>query len=94
MTRREALNILHNSSVYHPDYLDALQMAIEALEQEPCEDAISRQENNELYKKIDDAIDDIENLEKIELSLGDLGGDVGSGWFVCIDEVLEIIKSI
>jgi hypothetical protein len=34
MTREEALNILHNASVYHPDYLDALNMAIEALEQE------------------------------------------------------------
>ena len=43
MTREEALNILHNSSVYHPDYLDALNMAIEALEQEPCDDAISRE---------------------------------------------------
>lgn len=35
MTREEALNILHNSSVYHPMYLDALEMAIKALEQEP-----------------------------------------------------------
>ena len=35
MTREEALNILHNSSVYHPMYLDALNMAIKALEQEP-----------------------------------------------------------
>ncbi len=35
MTREEALNILHNASVYHPDYLDALNMAIKALEQEP-----------------------------------------------------------
>lgn len=35
MTREEALNILHNASVYHPDYLDALNMAIEALKQEP-----------------------------------------------------------
>lgn len=33
MTREEALNILHNSSVYHPMYLDALNMAIKALEQ-------------------------------------------------------------
>lgn len=46
MTREEALNILHNASVYHPDYLDALNMALKALEQEPktghwemCEDA-------------------------------------------------------
>lgn len=43
MTREEALNILHNASVYHPDYLDALNMSIKALEQEPCEDAVSRQ---------------------------------------------------
>ena len=35
MTREEALNILHNASVYHPNYLDALNMAIKALEQEP-----------------------------------------------------------
>ena len=35
MTREEALNILHNASVYHPDYLDALNMAIKTLEQEP-----------------------------------------------------------
>lgn len=34
MTREEALYILHNETVYHPDYLDALTMAIEALEQE------------------------------------------------------------
>lgn len=43
MTREEALNILHNASVYQPGYLDALNMAIEVLEQEPCEDCISRQ---------------------------------------------------
>ena len=29
------MNILHNASVYHPDYLDALNMAIKTLEQEP-----------------------------------------------------------
>ena len=35
MTKEEALDILHNSSVYHPQYLDAFNMAVEALEQEP-----------------------------------------------------------
>ena len=34
MTNKEALNILHNSSVYHPDYLDALNMAIKSLEEQ------------------------------------------------------------
>ena len=35
MTREEALNKLHNACVNHHDYLDALNMAIKALEQEP-----------------------------------------------------------
>ena len=34
MTKEEALEILHNSSVYNPLYLDALNMAIEALEEQ------------------------------------------------------------
>ena len=41
MTNKEALDILHNASVYHPNYLDALNIAIKALEQEPG-DAISK----------------------------------------------------
>lgn len=32
MTKQEALKILKDGSVYHPLYLDALNMAIEALE--------------------------------------------------------------
>ena len=52
MTNEEALNILHNSSVYHPMYLDALNMAIEALEQQPCEDCISRQAVHEMLENI------------------------------------------
>lgn len=40
MTNKEALNILHNASVYHPDYLDALNIAINALEQELPNDAV------------------------------------------------------
>jgi len=40
MTREEAIEILEN----HPWKNEAMQMAIKALEQEPCEDAISRAE--------------------------------------------------
>ena len=52
MTREEALNILHNASVYHPDYLDALDIAMKAIEQEPCEDAISRKEVFETFGEL------------------------------------------
>ena len=34
MTNKEAIDILHNATVYHPNYLDALIMAIEALEKQ------------------------------------------------------------
>lgn len=34
MTREEALEILHNGTVYNPLYLDALNMAIKSLENE------------------------------------------------------------
>ena len=43
MTRDEALNILYNASVYHPNYLDALNMAINTLEQQPSGDAVNKQ---------------------------------------------------
>ena len=49
MTREEAKEILEEVKVlddsmyqYNPAYLEALEMAIEALRAEPCEDAISR----------------------------------------------------
>ena len=42
MTREEALEILDTIPTIG-EQVDALEMAIEALEQEPCEDAISRQ---------------------------------------------------
>jgi len=51
MTREEAISILHGiradnlnfDDLYTKDKYNALSMAIKALEQEPCEDAISRQ---------------------------------------------------
>jgi hypothetical protein len=44
MTREEALEALTSKDVNNPAImLEALDMAIKALEQEPCEDAISRQ---------------------------------------------------
>lgn len=44
MTEKEALNILRNESAYHPMYMDAFAMAIEALERSLCGEAISRKE--------------------------------------------------
>ena len=51
MTKEIALNILHNASVYHPDYLDALNMAIQALEK---------------IEKIEKLIDDWTKMEELE----------------------------
>ena len=53
MTREEALNILHNASVYHPNYLDALNMAIKALEQESILDKIDEIITDALDKSTD-----------------------------------------
>jgi hypothetical protein len=68
MTKDEAIDLLDNligmvEDNHNSDYDTALQMAIEALGQEPCEDAISRQtvldylfrpySNEELYSNID-----------------------------------------
>lgn len=48
MTREEAINRLLEgepfSELYDPTWDEALKMAIEALEQEPCEDCISREQ--------------------------------------------------
>lgn len=46
MDREEALNLLQNGLLpqVHGAYHDALDMAIKALEQQPCEDCISRKD--------------------------------------------------
>ena len=75
MTREEALNILYNASVYHPDYLDALNMAVEALEQEPCTDVISRQAAQDYIAKYlsQYLYDDVrEAVEVIDEYIGEL----------------------
>ena len=69
MTREEAIDLLDNligmiEDNHNSDYDKALKMAIKSLEQEPCEDAISRQtvldmmqlkmSDKELYKAVYD----------------------------------------
>lgn len=49
MTRKEAKEILEN----HPWKNEAMKMAIKALEQEPCEDCISRRELNNKIEMLD-----------------------------------------
>ena len=58
MTREEAIEILKDHMIVHeinePKALyisEALVMAIKALEQKPCEDAISRQSVKELFQE-------------------------------------------
>lgn len=57
MTKEEALKILDTIPTIS-EQVDALEMAIEALEQEPCEDAISRQAViDSLHSKFADGFD-------------------------------------
>ena len=58
MTREEAINQLQDAKDGYKEYLtdEALNMAIKALEQEPCDDAISRQAVNEIINDIRDCI--------------------------------------
>ena len=53
MTREDAIKVL-NMVEAHGLADEAKRMAIEALEQEPCEDAISRQATLEPYKVLND----------------------------------------
>lgn len=55
MTREEAIDILQNTSFFGrtiDDIDTAIDMAIQALEQEPCEDCISRQATVERLCKV------------------------------------------
>lgn len=56
MTREEALQILDTIPTIS-EQVDALEMAIQALSQEPCDDAISRQAVIELCKNVIDKSD-------------------------------------
>ena len=52
------------------------------------------QENEELREGVKKAIEEIENLDKEEITYRCKEGTTGSAWFVCYDEVIEILKRI
>ena len=86
MTREKAFNILHNASgVYHPNYLDALNMAIKALEQEPCEDAVSRKE---LLKIYEDRFFELQKLKHLKDNKGLEDRQYGVNW--CINTLKDL----
>ena len=64
MTREESIDLLDNligmvEDNHNSDYDTALHMAIKALEQEPCEDCISREKARQfLYERLDRLNDD------------------------------------
>lgn len=83
MTRKEALKILKkccdrgvNRTIYaYDEYVTARDMAIKALEQEPCEDAISREAVQDLIATwLSDYLTDEtrEVLETIDCKIGDM----------------------
>lgn len=93
MTREEALNILYNASVYHPDYLDALNMAIK---QEPfinkscVSSGVCEYDKNKVLDKIKA---EIIELTKCSYGTECLGANCPSNTdcMICGDHVLEII---
>jgi len=76
MTREEAINMLKSKMDGHTDtsyeWAETVRMAIKALEQEPCEDAISRQAVLNVIEKEQfkgDAISEIEKLSSVNPQL-------------------------
>ena len=65
MTREEALQILDTIPTIG-EQVDALEMAIEALEQQPCEDCISREEVMKFLEK-EDWADTVEGVLALPL---------------------------
>lgn len=61
MTREDAINGLQDAKDGYKEYLtdDAIDLAIKALEQESCEDCISREKTKQfLYERLDRLNDD------------------------------------
>ena len=81
MTREEAKRVLEFDldHTYNDESKEALRMAIKALEQEPCEDAISRQAVFNIIEKEQfkgDAIAEIEKLPSVNpQELSDISND-------------------
>lgn len=69
MSREEALEILKNDTVdTSDDWCEALDIAIKALEQEPCEDCISRQAAIDLADELKDDLPDDDHLSDMVMS--------------------------
>ena len=77
MTREEAIHYIRNDAHNNlPKFNEALDMAIKALEQEPCEDYISRQAIHELidtyypmlsgFKKPIDDLPSVQSMSVLE----------------------------
>lgn len=65
MTRKEAYSILHNGLVNAPsehDWCMAFEMAIKVLEQEPCDDTVSRGVFEQVMWERDTAIEQLREL--------------------------------
>ena len=75
MTREEAIEMIRDDIKKHHDYISgqyrkALNMAIKALEQEPCEDSVSRQAVTDAMMKqfVEWLLDEIWDEEMWELN--------------------------
>ena len=90
MTREEAINQLQDAKDGYKEYLsnEALDMAIKALEQEPCDDAISRKE---LLKIYEDRFSELQKLKHLKDNKGAEDRQMGVNY--CIN-VLKALPSV
>lgn len=100
MTRLEATSILHGiradnlnlDDLYTKDKYDALGMAIKALEQAPCEDAISRQAVQDYIAKYlsqylyNDVREAVEVIDEYIGELPSVNPQSKTGYWIGIDE--------
>lgn len=106
MTREEAIERLKNYTQYRCGGVDlvALNMAIQALEQEPCNDTVSREVFKQVMWERDTAIEQLRELgyglgQKIEpcddaISRTDMLDAIGHGTTYTSEDLQRIIKGL
>lgn len=104
MTRKEAAEELKRDieldNDFTEDYINAVNMAIEALEQEPCEDAISRQSllklmSEEPFNWTDSdeelqAVEDYRNFRNMVEQLPSVNQQKPKKSYISIDDVMSV----
>lgn len=74
MTREEAIDRLKEARAGHKEFLsvETLNMAIKALEQEPCGDCISRESVNDLVRELGNILNGTDSRRDVSTVLTDI----------------------